>query len=135
MSLSVAFALLNWWAIMVAGIVHVVVSLVWFQPVFFGRAWTRLSGRDLAPAVPWIPAGLAAHFVCVLALAVIVRLAGATTVLEGVVVGVFVSVCFIGAVLAGELVWEKIPFRLFLIRFGDQVFTAGIAGAILAAWR
>jgi len=57
--------------------------------------------------------------VCVLALAAIVRLAGATTVLEGVVVGVFVSVCFIGAVLAGELVWEKIPFRLFLIRLGD----------------
>lgn len=135
MSLSDAFAGLNWWAVVVAWIMHVVVSFVWFRPVFFGEAWTRLSGKELEPAVPWIPAGLAAHFVCVLALAAIVRLAGATTVLEGVVVGVFVSVCFIGAVLAGELVWEKIPFRLFLIRLGDQVLTAGMAGAILAAWR
>jgi hypothetical protein len=135
MSLADALAGLNWWAVIVAWIVHVVVSLVWFQPVFFGKAWTRLSGKELTPAVPWIPAGLAAHFVCVLALAVVVRLDDATTALEGAVVGVFVSVCFIGAMLAGELVWEKIPFRLFLIRLGDQVLTAGIAGAILAVWR
>jgi hypothetical protein len=135
MSFADAFAGLNWWAVIVAWIMHVVVSLVWFQPVFFGKAWTRLSGKELTPAVPWIPAGLAAHFVCVLALAVVVRLAGATTVLEGVVVGVFVSVGFIGAVLAGELVWERIPFGLFLIRLGDQVLTAGLSGAILAVWR
>jgi hypothetical protein len=72
--------------------------------------------------------------VAVLALAVVVRLAGATTALEGVVVGVFVSVGFIGAILAGELVWEKIPFQLFLIRLGDQILTLGLAGAILAVW-
>ena len=135
MSLSAAFAGLNWWAVLVAWVAHVVVSLIWFQPVFFGKAWTRLSGKVLAPAAPWIPAGLAAHLVCVLALAVIVKLAGATTPLGGVAVGVFVSVCFMGAMLAGELVWEKIPFRLFLIRLGDQVLTAGMVGAIFAAWR
>lgn len=134
MSLADAFAGLNWWAVIVAWIVHVVVSLVWYQPLLFGKAWVRLSGREMTPAVPWIPAGIAAHFVAVLALAVVVRLAGATTVLEGVVVGAFVSVGFIGAILAGELVWERIPFQLFLIRLGDQVLTAGLAGAILAVW-
>jgi hypothetical protein len=36
--------------------------------------------------------------------------------------------------LGGELVWEKIPFRLFLIRLGDQLLTLSLAGAILALW-
>jgi hypothetical protein len=40
-----------------------------------------------------------------------------------------------GALLAGELVWEKVPFRLFFIRLGDQVLTAGMAGELFAAWR
>jgi hypothetical protein len=135
MSLTVAFSGINWLAVLVAGVVHVVVSLIWFQPVLFGTAWTRLSGKELAPATRWMPAGLVAHFVCALAIAVIVRMAGATTLVDGIAVGVFASVSFIGAMLAGELVWEKIPFRLFLIRLGDQVLTAGMAGAILAVWR
>lgn len=135
MSLSVAFAGLNWWAVLVAWIAHVAVSIVWFQPALFGKAWVRLTGKDLEPAVPWIPAGIVAHFACVLGLAVIVRLAGAVTLLDGIVIGSFVSVCFMGALLAGELVWEKIPFRLFLIRVGDQILTAGIAGAVFAVWR
>jgi hypothetical protein len=32
--------------VLAAGIAHVVISLVWFQPVFFGKAWVKLSGRD-----------------------------------------------------------------------------------------
>lgn len=135
MPLSAAFAGLNWWAVLVAWITHVAVSMLWFQPPLFGKAWMRLTGKSLEPAVRWIPAGLAAHFVCVLGIAVIVKLAGAVTLIDGALVGVFVSVCFIGAMLAGELVWEKIPFRLFLIRLGDQVLTAGIAGAFFAVWR
>jgi hypothetical protein len=114
---------------------HVAVSMLWFQPPLFGKAWMRLTGKGLEPAVRWIPAGLVAHLVCVLGLAVVVKLAGATALLDGVLIGVFVSVCFIGAMLAGELVWEKIPFRLFLIRLGDQILTAGIAGAVFAVWR
>ena len=35
----------------------------------------------------------------------------------------------------GELIWEKIPVRLFLIRIGNHLVALGIAGAILAVWR
>jgi len=52
-----------------------------------------------------------------------------------IALGLLVSIGFVGTMLAGELVWEKIPFRLFLIRLGDQLLTYGLAGAILALWR
>ncbi len=135
MSILAAISDVNWLAVIVAWVAHVVISLLWFQPALFGRAWVELSGKELKPATRWIPIGFAAHFVCVLALAAIVNLTNATTLLEGVALGLLVSIGFIGAMLAGELVWEKIPFRLFLIRIGDQVLTISLAGAILALWR
>ena len=135
MSILTAISEINWLAVLVAWIAHVVMSLVWFQPPLFGKAWVELSGKELKPATQWFPAGLAAHLVCVLGLAVIVNLANATTLVEGAALGLMVSICFIGAMLAGELVWEKIPFKLFLIRLGDQVLTLCLAGMLFAIWR
>jgi hypothetical protein len=135
MSILTAISHLNWLAVIVLWIAHVVISLLWYQPALFGKAWVNLSGKELKPATQWFPAGLAAHFVCVFALAVIVNLANATTFVEGLALGLLVSICFIGAMLAGELVWEKIPFKLFLIRLGDQMLTLSLAGVILALWR
>ena len=135
MSIMNALSDLHWLAVFVAWIAHVAISLAWFQPALFGRAWVRLSGKELKPATQWIPAGLAAHLAAVLSLAVIIRVANATTLVEGVSFGILVSMGFIGAMLGGELVWEKIPFRLFLIRLGNEVLTLSLAGAILALWR
>jgi len=135
MSTLTALSNLNWLSVVVCWIAHVVISLAWYQPIFFGRAWVRLSGRDMKPAAQWIPVGILAHLICIIALAVIINLADAKTILEGAILGVLVSIGFIGAMLGGELVWEKIPFQLFLIRLGDQLLTLSLAGAILAIWK
>jgi RsiW-degrading membrane proteinase PrsW (M82 family) len=135
MSIWSAFQNLNWLAVLVAWVVHVVISLAWYQPVFFGKAWVKLSGKEMKPAKQWIPVGFLAHLVAVVALAVIINLANATTAWEGILLGLLVSIGFISAILAGELVWEKIPFRLFLIRVGDQILTLSLAGVILALWK
>jgi hypothetical protein len=135
MSIWSAFQNLNWFAVLLAWILHVVISLVWYQPIFFGNAWVKLSGKEMTPAKRWIPVGFMAHLFAVISLAVIINLANATTSLEVILLSLLVSIGFIGAILAGELVWEKIPFRLFLIRVGDQIFTLGIAGVILSLWK
>jgi hypothetical protein len=135
MSIFTAIASLNWLAVIVMWIAHVVISLLWYQPPFFGKAWVKLSGKDMKPATKWIPVGFLAHLICVFSLAVIIKLANATTVVEGILLGLLVSIGFVGAMLGGELVWEKIPFKLFLIRLGDQILTLALAGAVLAIWR
>ncbi len=135
MSILSAISNINWLAVIVAWIAHILISLLWFTPALFGKAWAKLTGKELKPATQWIPAGIIAHFAAVFGLAVIINLANATTVLEGIALGALVAICFIGALLAGELVWEKIPFKLFLIRFGDHLLTLCLAGVILALWR
>jgi len=41
---------------------------------------------------------------------------------------------FVITIEIGELVWEKIPFRLFLIRVGEHLVALCAAGAILGVW-
>jgi hypothetical protein len=135
LSLTAAFSETNYLAVFVAAIVHLVLGLVWFQPKIFGNAWVTLSGKTLDPAVRWIPAGVIGHLLMSLILAMIINLANATTVGAGAVIGLLVLIGFIIPLECGELVWEKIPFKLWLIRVGNQLVGLSITGAILAVWR
>jgi hypothetical protein len=126
---------INVLAVLVAGVIHMAAGLVWFAKPFFGRAWVQLTGKDLKPDPRWIAAGILGHQVIALALAVIVSLAGATTVAGGLGVAVLVWAGFVVTLEIGELIWERIPFRLFLIRIGNHLVALGLAGIILAVWR
>ncbi len=105
------------------------------MPGRFGKAWEDLTKQELKPAPRWIPAGILSHLIMALILAVMVNLAGAATILEGILVAALAWIGFVVTLEAGQLVWEKIPFKLFLIRVGNQLVSLGIAGAILAVWR
>ncbi len=135
MSLNAIFSHINLLAVLVAGIAHMACGLIWFMPGFFGRQWMELTKQELKPAREWIAAGVFGHQLISLVLAVIVYLADATTIIEGVGVGVLVWVGFVVTLEAGELIWEKIPFRLFAIRIGNHLVALSVAGAILASWR
>lgn len=126
---------INVLAVLVAGLIHMVVGLVWFARPFFGRAWIQLTGKDLEPDPRWIAAGILGHQVIALALAAVVSLADASTVAGGLGVAVLVWAGFVVTVEVGELIWERIPFRLFLIRCGNHLVALGLASIILAVWR
>ena len=135
MLLNTALSNINIVAVLVAGFAHMAVSLIWFRPELFGKQWMELTKQDMKPARQWIPAGIIGHVVTALTLAVLVYLANATTMVEGIIVGAFVWLGFIVTLELGEMIWEKIPFRLFMIRIGCHLVALSVAGAILAVWR
>jgi hypothetical protein len=126
---------INLAAVLIAGIAHMATGLIWFMPRFFGKQWVELTRQELKPAPKWIAAGIIGHQVIALVLAVVITLANATTIVEGVVVGVLIWIGFVVTLETGELIWEKIPFKLFMIRIGNHLVGLSIAGAILAMWR
>ncbi len=135
MSLITSILHINLLAVLIAGITHLILNLVWFMPVLFGRAWEELTKKDMKPAPRWIPAAILGHLLITLILAALINLAGAATILDGMLVAGMAWIGFVVTLETGELVWEKIPFKLFLIRVGNQLFSLCIAGAILAVWR
>ena len=135
MLLNSVLARINLLAVLIAGITHMAIGLIWFQPKLFGNDWVKLTGKELQPASRWLPAGIIGHLVMALVLAVIINLANAATAVEGALVGVMAWIGFIVPLEIGELIWEKIPFKLFLIRIFNHLVGLGIAGTILAVWR
>jgi hypothetical protein len=68
-------------------------------------------------------------------LVIIIKLVNINNEPGGLLVGLLCWIGFILPMEIGELVWEKIPFRLFLIRIGNQFVGIGISGFILRAWQ
>jgi hypothetical protein len=121
--------------VFVAGIAHMATGLIWFSPALFGKQWMGLTKLEMKPAKQWLVAGFIGHQVIALVLALIVFLANATTIVEGCIVGIFVWIGFVVTLEVGELIWEKIPFKLFALRIGNHFVALSLAGAILAVWR
>jgi hypothetical protein len=71
----------------------------------------------------------------ILVLALLIKSTNANSGIYGLVIGLLTWIGFIVPLEIGELVWEKIPFRLFLLRIGNQFVGIGISGLILGAWQ
>jgi len=129
------FTDINLYAVLAAWIFHTVSGLVWFQPMLFGNEWSMLTRQNLSPAKKWLIPGLIGHLAMVFVLVLFIKMANIDSGLGGLLIGLLCWIGFVVPLEIGELIWEKIPFRLFLIRIGNQFIGMGISGFILGAWQ
>jgi len=129
------FSGINYLAVLVACIVHVVTGLIWFRPELFGNEWSKLTGKELKPAKQWLIPGLIGHLLMVFVLVVLIKLANAGSGFGGMGIALLAWIGFVVPLESGELVWEKIPFKLFLLRTGNQLIGMALSGFILGAWQ
>ncbi len=135
MPISAILKELNIPAVLVAGFAHMVVGIVWFMPFLFGNTWATLTGRDLKPPLQWLPIGLLGHILIAFGIAVVLRLAGDSSILGTLAIGGLVWLCFVVTLELGEVIWEKIPLKLFLIRIGNHLVSIAVVCLILALWK
>jgi hypothetical protein len=125
---------INYLAVVVAGVAHMAIGLVWFSRRVFGPAWIAYTHQELTPARAWLPVAAIGHVAIAFVLAVLFQLAGVTTILGGLVIAWLAWAGFVVTLEIGELVWEKIPVGLFLIRIGNHFVALSLAALILVAW-
>jgi hypothetical protein len=133
--ISLALTNINFFAVFVAWIIHIVIGLIWFRPELFGKEWSKLTGQELNPAKKWLIPGMLGHLAMILVLLVLIKLTHSNNGLGGLWIGLLTWIGFIVPMEIGELMWEKIPFRLFLIRIGNQFLGILVSGFILGAWQ
>ena len=129
------FSTINYLAVLVAWIVHIVMGLIWFRPELFGNEWSKLTGKELIPAKKWLIPGLIGHLLMIFVLVILIKLTNASTGLHGMFIGLLMWIGCVVPMESGELVWEKISFRLFLLRTGNQLAGMAVSGFILGAWQ
>ena len=130
----------NYLAVIVAAIVPMALGAVWYSPVLFSNAWLAAIGKTAdeisaqANQVQAFSIAIAASLISAYVLAVLAALSSASSVLDGIILGLW-AVVFIATASATWGVFEARPLRLWLINNGYYLVALPIMGAIIAFWR
>jgi hypothetical protein len=137
--LTDAFGDLNWAAVIVAGLAYFVLGAVWYTNALFGRQYRTALGVDPDVQAQPDPMLLVTNFVgwmvAAVAMGLIAVSVGADSVLDGIVLGLVVSVGVILTQLVVNARYEGRGTALLRVNGPYTVIGYALMGAILAAWR
>ncbi len=132
---------INWVAVIVAAIVSMALGAFWYSPAGFGKQWVALMGfTDQQQKAMKKGAGKAYALAFIGALitsavlAMLVDWAQAITMIDGAKVGFWIWLGFVATTMAGMMLWEGKPMKLYTLNSGYHLVNFILMGAILAAW-
>lgn len=130
---------LNYWAVLVAGVVYFILGAIWYAGPVFGNAWMRAIGKSKeqvdadfsAMKLVWAFVG---SLVIAYGIARVMDWSNGATYADGIVTGALAAVCFVGA---SSFINDRMESRsgmLFWINFLYSLIGFMIMGAIIGAW-
>jgi hypothetical protein len=131
----------NHWAVLVGAAVYFVLGGLWYA-LIFTKPWTRalaLAPDAKAKAEKDFPKALVCHVVSGLltatVLGFVIRTAGARTLLDGIIYGLWVWLAFAFTVNLNAFMFEKRPAPVFLINGGFYLVAFAAIGGLFAVWQ
>jgi len=139
MNFGEIMAQINFWAVLVAAMASFLVGWLWYGPLF-GKQWMKLN--DFTPEKLREGGGLPMPFIMivnyvatVLAAFSIAMFIGAESDMSfGIFAGLMIAIFWIGTSRLNDVLYERQPFKLYLINLGYNVVIYLIMGAVLGAW-
>lgn len=131
------FADLNWLAILVAALAFFAMGAVWYQPKVMGTRWMKAAEVNPSEASPnpWIFAGtLVAYFLMAMVLAMLAQGIGASSLGDGLVLGLYTGVVFVAAQAWVNAAYEGRSIHLVLVNGGIGVIGHVIMALIVTLW-
>lgn len=129
---------INVWALVAATFAKFFFGWLWYSPILFGKPWMALVGctpEEFKKNMPKAIVGdLLSTFIQAFVLVHAVYYAGAHNAAMGAGVGFFNWLGFVAVTTFGSTLYEKRPFKLFLINNGFQAISIIGMGAILGVW-
>lgn len=127
------------WPIVGAAIAKIVLGALWYSPALFIQPWQRMSGITAAQMQERMGRALAVDvvgsFLMAFMLAHVVGYAEATTVLQGLAVGLCIWLGFVAVATIHTVTYERKPFALFALHNGYHLISLVVMSVILAVWR
>jgi hypothetical protein len=129
---------INWWMVIIAALLRMVVGSVWFSPVAFVKPWQALTGvtpesmqKGLAKA---IVIDLLLSIVLSYALFRFVVYAEAFTWWGGALVGLLAWAGFVLATHLPLWAYENRPLKLIAIGTGSNLVSLVLMGVLFGLW-
>lgn len=127
----------NYLAVLVGAVAYFVLGGLWYSPVLFAKPWMAASGirpQDARGAAPLYILSFVLDVIIALALAFIAREAGASTVGDGIVLGLVAGIGLALPPLAVTHAFESRPRTLQFINLGYHVVAVLITAVIVTVW-
>lgn len=132
------FSDLNWVAVLVAAIAWFAFSSIWYSVPPLSKAWADNARVDVTgegpPLVTILIPTFIGYLVTTTVIALVVKAIGATTVSDGITLGVVLGVGFgvVGAFV--NQLYERKGGAYWLINGANAVIAYSIVAVILAVW-
>lgn len=130
---------INFWAVIVAALASFIVGWLWYGPLF-GKLWMELNGftpeklreekglpMPLIMVVNYVATALAAFSIAMF-------IGAEADASFGIFAGLMIALFWIGTSRLNDVLYERQPFRLYLINLGYNLVIYVIMGAVLGAW-
>ncbi len=132
---------INYWAVLVCAVASMAVGFLWYGPLF-GKMWISMMKFDQKKMKEAMKKGMGKTYalaflsalVSAFILAHFVRYAGASTAMNGVLLGIMVWLGFFATTMLGMVFWEGRPFRLYLLNVSHYLVILVINSVILTVW-
>jgi hypothetical protein len=136
------FSGLNVLSILACGAASLVLGFLWYGPLF-GRAWAGYTGwtEEKVKSIPGAKMAMTyvltflAAVVSAYVLAVLSPAVGASTAVDGLVLGLAAGVGFVAMAFGTTHLFEHKPAFLWFIVAGYEVVYLAVAGVIVTVWR
>jgi hypothetical protein len=131
---------INWLAAIVAGAIYFGLGALWYSPLLFAKPFIKYRGmtseeiQKSGKPTDYLMA-LISDLVTALGLAIFVKLANATTLVDGLVVGIVVALVFASTSSLKYTIFSGPHKGLWVIYSGYQLVGFASMGVILALWK
>src|SRR3989344_8383767 len=133
---------INFWAVLSAAVIRMMIGGFWYSPSGFGNQWMALTGirpdkmTDAQKKGMWkmylveFAGSLAIGLVLALLLA-----SGANMLWDGVFAGILVWIGFTAPFVVSDYTWGGKPKKLFFLNSAYQLLVLVVMGAVIAGWK
>lgn len=131
----------NYVAILAAAASSMVVGFLWYSPILFAKPWmkySKLDAKKLKNAQKHMSKTYSLSFLAALITAYVIALIFNATLIinisEGLSMGALLWLGFTATTMVTGVLFQEMPWRLFLINSGYQLVSILVMSAILTVW-
>jgi len=133
--------MVNYLAVIVAGLVAMALGAVWYSPALFGKAWMKLNGMKMPGKKPdkkmmtrSYVLGLLSQLVKAYVLVYLMDMLGLVSITGGLMTAFWAWLGFIATISIGSVLWEGKSWGLWLLNNAYNLVALLLMGLILGAW-
>lgn len=131
---------LNYLAIVVATLINVVLGSWWYSPAGMGKKWSKVTGIDMMKSPKQetqraILAVFVGAIVQAFVLSVAIKNFGASSALDGLVVGIVLWAGFVAATSLGDALYSRRGWGFWWLNASYFLIVMAVNSAIIATWK